>query len=109
MEQCNLVKILIFEDKMNYYSDIITKAGTDNFALFHSIDQLLHRTPEIRLPSSTVTIANDYVNFFDDKITKIRTGLPCWHKFFDKFDSFDHPAVLNCSFDTFTLITADQL
>ena len=41
VEQCVFVKNLIFETKMNYYSNLITDAGPDNNAIFRIIDRLL--------------------------------------------------------------------
>ena len=66
INQCNVVKKLIFEAKMNYYSKLISDAGSNSNDLFRSIDRLLHRTPEKRLPTSTspTDLANNSLLLF---------------------------------------------
>ena len=49
-----------FNAKMSFYSTLIHDAGTDSHALFKTIDRLLHRKSDKRLPyySSSVELAN---------------------------------------------------
>lgn len=58
---------------MYYYSNLISEAGNDNKALFRLINRLLHRKAEKSFPSSTSAedLANTFVTFFEDKITRI--------------------------------------
>jgi len=77
VSQCNIVKKLVFSEKMTYYSNIIDESNSDNKVLFSVVDKLLHRSPETTLPSSSSStdLANSFVNFFNDKIVDIRNDL----------------------------------
>jgi hypothetical protein len=109
--QCDLVKKLISEAKMTYYSNLIVNAGTDNNALFRSIDRLLHRTPDKCLPSSPspTILANKFSAFFENKIMTIKNKLPhCDAAVSNTFDHFDSPTI-NCKLDSFSHTTTEQL
>ena len=62
---------------MDYYSNLIDEAGSDNKSLFRTIDRLLHRKPEKCLPScsSATELANNFITFFENKIINIRCKL----------------------------------
>ena len=49
VDQCTLVKNLVFNAKMPFYSNLIHDADTDSHALFKTIDRLLQRKPDKRL------------------------------------------------------------
>ena len=108
--QCNVVNKLIFEAKMNYFSKLITDAGSNSKDLFRSIDRLLHRTPEKKLPtsSSSVDLANDFVHFFKNKIVKIRNGFVSTLHPSHNFSNLDLPQ-LDCQLDSFLPISIDEL
>ena len=67
--QCKLVKSFVLNAKTKYYSNLIS--------LFQTIDQLLHRKPETRLPyaPSPLHLANQFGDFFHLKISNIRDEL----------------------------------
>lgn len=70
VDQCSLVKNLVFNAKMPFYSTLIRDAGTDSHALFKTIDK--------RLPycSSSVWFANNFAAFFKLKMDNLRSELP---------------------------------
>ena len=94
---------------MNYYSNLIVDAGSDNNAVFRSIDRLLHRIPEKRPPScqSTPVLVNKFVNFFKDKITKIKSQLQSNDSHLNQFSHLDSSQ--DCKLDSFTPTSNDEL
>jgi exonuclease III len=111
VDQCNVVKDMIFKAKMNYYSKLISDADTDNNALFKSIDRLLHRSPDRCLPTcdSLFTLSNDFVYFFKKKISNIRDRLPATAFVInDLFLKFDQPT-LDCQLDELSPTACDEL
>ena len=82
---------------MDYCSNLISKAGKDNKALFRSIDRLLHKKAEKSFPtsSSAKDLANTFVIIFEDKITRIRSISipPETPEFFSSLDI----STINCS------------
>ena len=48
--QFKLVKGLVLNAKTKYYSNLISESSSNSKALFQTIDQLLHRKSETRLP-----------------------------------------------------------
>ena len=110
INQCNVVKKLIFEAKMNYYSKLISDAGSNSNDLFRSIDRLLHRTPEKRLPTSTspTDLANNFVHFFKNKIVNIRNGFVPMANFSNDFSYLDSPK-LDCQLVSFSPISINDL
>ena len=111
VDQCNYVKKLIFEAKMNFYSNLITDAGSDCHALFRSIDRLLHKTPEKKLPfsSSSQDLANRFVQFFNDKITNIRLCFPDTANLSSKSFSMFDTSSSDSKLEHFTPVTLDYL
>lgn len=110
--QCNKVKNMIFEAKMNYYSNLISDAGSDSNALFRTIDRLLHRSPEKQLPSSPSpkVLANSFIQFFKDKIINIQNNLPSLiSERTNCFSMLDHLTRPNCSLESFKPTTCDEL
>ena len=100
VDQRLVVKEIIFKSKLEYYSNLISGATSDNKALFRSIDRLLPRKPEKCLSSccSAGVLANQFVTFFENKIDKIRSRLevPETTELFRRFNE----SSLNCKMDT---------
>ena len=76
-DQCNLVNKCIVDSKMDYYSGLIKENHSNPKSLFSNFDKMLHRKAEEKLPHShdNVSLANEFANFFTDKITAIREEL----------------------------------
>ena len=83
-------------------SNLIAKAGNDNKALFRLIDRLLHRKAEKRFPTSTSAedLANTFVTFFEDKVTRIRR-IPSPSEIPDFFSLLDI-STTNCELSNFS-------
>ena len=71
---------------------------------FESIDHLLHRKPDKRLPFcySSVELANRFAAFFKEKIDSPYSELP------DYFAALDTPT-LSCSLEYFSPTTIHEL
>ena len=94
---------------MDYCSNLISKAGKDNKALFRSIDRLLHKKAEKSFPtsSSAKDLANTFVIIFEDKITRIRSiSIPPENPEF--FSSLDI-STINCDLSNFSPISNSEL
>ena len=107
--QCKLVKGLVLNAKTKYNSNLISESSSNSKALFQTIDQLLHRKPETRLPyaSSPLHLANQFGGFFHLKISNIRDELlpvevPAY------FSSLDTVPIF-CHLDTLTPVTIEEL
>ena len=76
-DQCKLVNNMLKLAKSSYYSSIISDNTSNQKILFNTIDKLLHRRPEKRYPttSSTVDTANNFAEFFHNKIVAIQDAL----------------------------------
>ena len=102
VDQCFLVKDLVFNAKMFFYSTLIHNAGTDSQALSKSIDRLLHRKPEKCVPfcSSSNEIADSFADFFKEKLTNFEVSfLKSTSPIF--FAALDTPT-LGCSLEYFS-------
>ncbi len=68
---------LLYETKVAHYNGLIAEAANNQGTLFPLVDKLLHRTSSSPLPSydSTTDLANQFAEFFNDKIEKIYTHL----------------------------------
>ena len=108
--QCLLLKNLIFTTKMDYYSSLIDDAGSDSKALFRNINRLLHRKPDKLYPSCTAAsdLANNFANFFTEKIATIKEQLVSRVTFSPTVTPFDTPK-LDCELTTFSLTTVKEL
>lgn len=96
---------------MNYYSDLINEAGVYSKALFRNVDRLLHRKPEKFLPTSSAVLANNFVEFFETKITDIQMKIKNQIKVHltpDLFCTFDSPS-LECQPNNFSATPTDEL
>ena len=93
---------------MDYCSNLISKAGKDNKALFRSIDHLLHKKAEKSFPtsSSAKDLANTFI-IFEDKITRIRSISipPEIPEFFSSLDI----STINCDLSNFSPISNSEL
>jgi len=77
VKQSNVVNKLIATTKHEFYSSFITDNKSDQQVLFNAFDKMVNRKPERKLPSHTDTLelANQFAQFFTDKITVIRSSL----------------------------------
>ena len=96
VDQCKLVKNLVFNAKMNVYSTLISYAGSNSKVLFETIDRFLHRKPEKRLPYcvSPAELADRFAIFFMEKINSLRNDLLVVD-FPNYFHEIDNP-ILSC-------------
>ena len=103
--QCLLLKNLIFTTKMDYYSSLIDDAGSDSKALFRNINRLLHRKPDKLYLSCTSAsdLANNFANFFTEKIATIKEQLVSRVTFSPTVTLFDTPK-LDCELTTLSLL-----
>ena len=104
MSQCTLVNQMIKDAKSDYYSKIITANKSNQRVLFNTVDRLLHRRTEQRYPAavSKDQLVNDFVAFFDEKISKMRCVLSTES---DDVSKFLDPACLKtCDLDPFPSI-----
>ena len=76
-EQCQLVNDMLKRAKSSYYSSIISHNTSNQKLLFNTIENLLHRRPEKRYPTaaSTAELANNFAEFFHNKIVNIQNAL----------------------------------
>ncbi len=75
--QKNKVNELIVQQKTDYYSKLIEENKDDPRKLFNTINRTLHTKGETPLPTheSDDLLANQFNNYFSDKIEKIRNDL----------------------------------
>ncbi len=75
--QKNKVNDLLNDGKSEYYKTLIDSNKENPRNLFRSINAALHRKQDTPLPphSSKAVMANDFSEFFNDKIDKIRNDL----------------------------------
>ena len=76
-EKQKYVSQLCSDTKSTYLCNIIQQYETDQRKLYQLANNLLHRKQEISLPihKSDIELADRFVDFFDDKIKKIRESL----------------------------------
>ena len=77
IDQCRTVNNLICSSKKSYYTSLINGNQSDYKFLLKTIDNLLHRKCSTPYPpcNSPSELANKFVDFFSDKIAKIRVDL----------------------------------
>ena len=95
---------LITRDKSNYYRNLISDNAHDSKKLWEVLRLVLHSVPDNVLPShaSHIGLANRFVTFFSDKISKIRDS-------FTNTDSFTLPASDVPKFDLFKSVSEDEV
>lgn len=105
VDQCKLVKNLVFNAKMNFYSTLISNASSNSRVLFKTIDRFLHRKPVKRLPYcvSPAELADRFAIFFMEKIDSLRNEFPVVD-FPNYFHEIDNP-ILSCRLVNFSLAT----
>lgn len=76
-KHCVKVNTSIFNSKMSFYSSIIDQHKNDQKVLFDTVKKMLHTTTENLYPSSESPekLANNFADFFINKIIKIRDEL----------------------------------
>ena len=73
--QCNSVRSLISKAKSSFLSNLVTESSANPRTLWKTLNTILHRNPSNSLPESpdASSLANTYLDFFKDKIDRIRT------------------------------------
>ena len=76
-DQCLVVNRSIVKAKEDYYSRLIEDKSSNPKGLFSCVDKLLQRKPTLKLPhcDSNEKLANNFADFFHEKILKIHSGL----------------------------------
>ncbi len=64
--------------KIEYFNSLISESSDNQGSVFRIADTLLHKSSEPTLPAhdDPVTLAQDFLAFFDDKVAKIKSSLP---------------------------------
>src|SRR5437867_8663773 len=75
--QANVVSKLITTARRSYYRTLISLSSNQPKKLWASLDSLLSRktSPSLPTSSSPFLLANSFLNFFGDKIAKLRSTL----------------------------------
>ena len=95
---------LVKKDKSNYYRNLVNENAQDSKKLWQVLHSALHSVLESVLSShqSKECLANHFVTYFSDKITKIRDS-------FSSTDSFSLPAPSDPpSFDSFQTVSKEE-
>ena len=73
--QCNSVRSLISKAKSSFLSNLVTESSDNPRTLWKTLNTILHRKPSNSLPESpdASSLANTFLDFFKDKIERIRT------------------------------------
>ena len=73
--QCNSVRSLVSKAKSSFLSNLVTESSTNPRTLWKTLNTILHRNPSNSLPESpdASSLANTFLDFFKDKIDRIRT------------------------------------
>ena len=73
--QCKLVRNLINKVKSLFFSNLVSATSSNPRSLWKTLNTILHRTSSNTLPdkSDTSALANTFLEFFHDKIDRIRT------------------------------------
>ena len=110
VDQCKLVNKCIVDAKVAYYSGIIADNQLDPKKLFSTVNKLLHRQSEGRLPTSdnVSTLTTAFADYFTEKISLIRDDLDT--KRTSIVDSFpDSSLRCNSSFTEFKSVSPEEL
>ena len=73
--QCNFVRSLISKAKSNFLTNLITESSSNPRTLWKTLNSILHRKPSNSSPDTpdTQSLANLFLQFFSDKIERIRS------------------------------------
>ena len=96
---------LVNKDKSNYYKSLVNEKAQDSKKLWQVLRSVLHSDRKSVLPShqSKECLANRFVTYFSEKITKIRDS-------FSSTDSFSLPAPSDLpSFDLFNEVSDEEI
>ena len=66
---------MIASAKQNYYSSKIQENSRNTGILFRTVEKLLNSNPAQRYPSGTDNLSESFVDFFTNKIVRIRNDL----------------------------------
>lgn len=74
---CQQLNTALTDSKMSTYCAIIDENKSDQRVLFATVDKMLHRSTEKLYPTARTTsqLANDFADFFSNKISNIRQEL----------------------------------
>ena len=72
--QCNVVRKLISRAKASFLSNLVLENSSNPRSLWKTLNSILHRNPPDALPNNpdTTSLANAFLDFFKDKIERIR-------------------------------------
>ena len=96
--QCNSVRSLISKAKSSFLSSLVTESSANPSTHQKTINTILHRNPSNSCPESpdASSLANTFLDFFKDKINRIRTKL--YHLILWPVRFFSHlPRLQSCS------------
>jgi len=101
---------LIDHAKSEYYNDKIVHCGGDQCTIFKVVDSVLHRRSVV-FPTcaSNQEIAQNFGEFFRDKIAKIRNGLQSVSHDNPQFSVTDTDNIIDFVFDRFQPVTEEQM
>ena len=73
--QCNFVRSLISKAKSNFLTNLVTESSSNPRTLWKTLNSILHRNPSNSSPDTpdTESLANSFLQFFSDKIERIRS------------------------------------
>ena len=73
--QCNFVRSLISKAKSNFLTNLVTESSSNPRTLWKTLNSILHRNPSNSSPDTpdTQSLANSFLQFFSDKIERIRS------------------------------------
>ena len=73
--QCNFVRSLISKAKSNCLTNRVTESSSNPRTLWKTLNSILHRNPSNSSPDTpdTQSLANSFLQFFSDKIERIRS------------------------------------
>ena len=76
-EQCRLVNQLLWSSRSRFHSKVVNENQSDQRKLFSTVDELLHRTPDVIYPPHTNAeeLARRFITFFANKISTVHQGL----------------------------------
>ena len=76
-EECANYESVCMQTKRNYFTNQVMDCLNDYSMLFSIINKLLHRSTTSQLPShdSAASLAQEFADFFDNKIVKINDQL----------------------------------
>lgn len=108
-DQCSVINKLIYSSKQKYYMDLIKEHSKDRKMLFRTIGKLLQSNTETLYPtrSDDLTLANDFADFFSEKIVKIKSDIA--RKRCDFIDRFPDTGVCSSIFHTFKPVTCEDV